>query len=580
MSEALSILDDMAASGGEPQDLSHQQVPLLRALFEDESGTGLYLFTYHVCGCKDLNPSLHGEICQFLSMWGKTELADGSMIERPPIDSDTVKDSWRRLMLCIFRGSFKTSLATRANTLWRLAKNPEHTFGIFNESESKSKSWVGSIKEVVQCSRLFQVLWKDILPPGIHFEDTRSIPRTWKWGDTGLLFQRDSMNVSELSVEPFGIGGASTGKHFTHKILDDIIGEKSAQSEAVMEDANHWVDYSRSLERPAERGCELWNYTRWAYMDTYAYSLRKWPGEYKVYRRSLLENPTTGEPDVITGVSTFPEQFPTTKAHEMRKKDYYTFSSQYQVIPQSGREVSFNQDWVRYGEVTLVGGNQHFVIDKEHYDSTIVHADVAEERAPQSVPLSWMDLAVILDPAPLKASEKKTRKRAFNGIVMMGKDPWGRLFHLEGVPLREDPMSVLNKVLSMCTYWETNRIAIEEVNFSKVYAPLWTVILRYQHPTFSPRFQALETEGQKKEYRVTSMSGPHRQGLYYYNRPLSAQTVQQLIEYPHGEFRDLVDAMAYADAKVLRRPETPEETMVSFWEESRRDQGRDRWTGY
>ena len=132
MPEGKSILEDMVASDGDPRDLTQQQIPLLKSVFEDETGSGLYLFTHYICGCHDIIPTLHGEICQFLSMWGKIELAGNIWEERPPTDGDPIVDSWRRLHLCIPRDHFKTSVATRANTLWRLVRNPELTFGIFH----------------------------------------------------------------------------------------------------------------------------------------------------------------------------------------------------------------------------------------------------------------------------------------------------------------------------------------------------------------------------------------------------------------------------------------------------------------
>ena len=78
-----SILADLA-DGGDARDLTPQQIPALRATFEDTSGLGLYLFSQHICGCKDLTEELHLEICTFLSRWGELVLEDGSVVYRPP----------------------------------------------------------------------------------------------------------------------------------------------------------------------------------------------------------------------------------------------------------------------------------------------------------------------------------------------------------------------------------------------------------------------------------------------------------------------------------------------------------------
>jgi hypothetical protein len=165
--EGFSILQDMEASNGESRDLTSQQIPALKAMFEDESGMGLWLFAYFICGCRDITLKLHLEECWFLSKWGYIELKDGSK---------------RRLMLCVPRDTFKTTIGTRATSLWAASKDPEITVGIFNEAESNVKSWLGSIRNVIECSKLYQDLWKELLPTGIHYEDTRSKPRSLKWG--------------------------------------------------------------------------------------------------------------------------------------------------------------------------------------------------------------------------------------------------------------------------------------------------------------------------------------------------------------------------------------------------------------
>jgi len=178
-------------------------------------------------------------------------------------------------MIKIPREMFKTSMCTRGLALWTLAKNPDATIGIFNEKEENAQSWTAAIAEVVESSVLFQLLWRDMIPQGIGFWDKDrgvSRPRGLKWGATGLKFERPTIGIPELSIEPRGIGGAVTGKHYTHKILDDIIGEKTADSQALMQDAINWIDHSRPLERPAENGQEVVVHTPWAYADVYCWA--------------------------------------------------------------------------------------------------------------------------------------------------------------------------------------------------------------------------------------------------------------------------------------------------------------------
>ena len=580
----LDILSDMESSQGSPRDLTSPQINELRKLFESEDGLGLYCFIYYICGARDLYYPLHYPICSVLSRWGYLEMEDGSWHKRPARDGDIIKDSWRRIHMCVPRDHFKTTVGTRGTSLWTITKDPEATVGIWNENGDKAKSWVGATKKVIEESKLYHMLWPHVLPKGIHFLDKEkgiSTKRNHKWGDTGLLFQRDSHMVAELSMEPFGIGGASAGKHFTHVIKDDIIGDKAAESDSVMNDAIEWVNTARALERPAENGCELVNYTRWGYYDVYKHMLTKWKGQYKVYLRHMLED-EEGRADIVNGKVIFPTRFTTQQAKEMYEQDPFVFMSQYMCIPMSGRTTSFDHSWLRYGKVdTDERGEPYFEIKKSDYNPRIMHADLAEieEYAPQRVPLSSMNKVILIDPAPSKRSDKRQEPRARNGIVVVGKDPWDRRFCLESLPLREDPVEVLHTVVKLMQKWSTDRVAVEEVVFSAIYIPLWSAIMKNEYPEVFPEWMALLPKGRDKDQRIFAMAGVMKEGFWYYNEPETGYIVQETLEFPNGETKDLLDAQSYTD-EAISRGLTPDEENYGEMEMYEQSFGRSSITGY
>lgn len=581
----LSILKDMEESNADPRDLTNPQISQLRSLFEDESGLGLYCFVYFICGARDLYFPLHYPMCRILSRWGYLEMEDGSWHKRPPRDGDDIVDSWRRIHLCVPRDHFKTTVGTRGTALWVITKDPECTVGIWNENGDKAKSWVGATKKVVEESHLYHMLWPHVLPKGIHFaEKEKGIAqrRNHKWGDTGLLFARDSHMVAELTIEPFGIGGASAGKHFTHVIKDDIIGDKAAESEAVMNDAIEWVNTARALERPAENGCELVNYTRWGYYDTYKHMLTKWKGEYKVYLRHMLED-EDGSPDVVNGKVIFPTRFTTEQAKRMYEQDVFHFMSQYMCIPMSGKTTSFNPHWTRFGSVSFDAyGEPYFKIDTDDYNHRIMHSDLKdlEEAAPQVVHLNQINKAILIDPAPRKSSEVKQNPRARNGIVVVGKDPWDRRYCFEAKASRGDPVEVMKDVVALMHKWSISSIGVEEVVFSSVYAPLWNRIMRWEHPDLTPSWIPLEPKGRDKNQRILdNLSAPTREGFWYFNRMETGYLRQEMLEFPNGETKDLVDALSYTD-EAISRDFTPEEELAGELAVYNQSQGRSEVTGY
>lgn len=593
---AASALNDLLTYGdADPRDVRRDSelAKQLRTLFEDKD-FGLYLFAYLVFGFKDLKPSIHLPISQAIGRWGESVLADGSIITTPPTGNNDVVDSWRRLMVRVPREMFKSSLCTRAGACWTILRSPGYSarIGIFNEKEDNAKSWVGAIAAVVEGSHLLHSIWPDALPKGIPFWDrdkgvTKS--RSLKWGESGLLFENDSPGVSELSIEPHGIGGAATGKHFTHKILDDIIGLKASRSQPVMQEAIEWINTARALERPAENGCELIPHTTWAYHDVYKHILERWPDEYKLYHRSLLEN-DQGQPDVVRGRSIFPEKISTAKAQRMLKAgDGYEFWSQYMCIPKSGRRTDFDSNAIRYGKMIWQGDNPFFQINKEHYSPNIYNLSAEYEPnqidiPPPLIPFHWIDRAIILDPAPTKAAEIKREPDARNGLVVVGQDAWGRFYCFESVACADSPTEVLNLIVQLAKRWRTRRVYVEEVNFSYVYQPLYYEILRLRNDVtldWGPTFP----KGRDKTQRILDNLQPHFENGYWYFNDANgtglgpcADLVQEVFEFPNSRTKDLVDALSYA-REVTIRPLTPTEDEFNYYAESKRSRSSGH-TGY
>jgi hypothetical protein len=362
-------------------------------------------------------------------------------------------------------------------------------------------------------------------------------------------------------------------------ILDDIIGRNAAQSPAVMESAINWVDNSRPLERPAENGCQLVPHTPWTYSDVYSHMLKKWPGEYLVYRRSILEDPITGEPDAVNGRAIYPAKISTKKAKRLLKTDSFVNWAQYMCQPRSGKTQDFSESWLRYGKVVQAGKEPIFIINDSYYDREILDIECGEEEAPQFIPLSWMNKAIILDPAPTKPTEIRAEPGAGNGIVVVGMDPWGRRFALDCGLFRITEIEILHKIMEYCTQWGVGLIGIEEVNFSAVYANLFGYILQRERHEIRPDFRPCYTEGRNKDVRIKNLlRAPMQDGYWYFNSATTARLTQEILEYPHSETKDLLDALAYTD-EVVYRPNTPAERVFTAY--GRRVAEQDRGlTGY
>jgi hypothetical protein len=571
------ILSEMETESGlDPRDLrgDESSIAKIRSLLLNDS----FAFNWFIFEHRDLTESVHGEICNILNVWGLCELDDGTWTDSPG-DNDVIITDYRRIMVQIPREFFKTSVATRANSLWQVCRDPNKTIVIFNERLDNCKKWVRGIREVVENSLLFQVIFEDLLPPGIAAWDTRTMGRSWKWSDESLLFQRSAIGIPEASITGLGIGAASAGGHWHKVIKDDIISEDAVRSPNEMAAAKEWFDKSLYLERPAMKGMDLIACTPWMYGDVYDKILEEY--NYLLYRRSALED-VDGLPD-RSGQSIFPEKLTTKELRKQYDRDPMGFWSQMMCYPKVSDEISFNEDWFRaFSGPVSVGAQQCAVIDYKHFDPTISESE--EDAGVREVPMHWIERAILLDPAGSKKSQQHAQKLARNGLICAGKDPYGRRFCFEAQAFRSDPEDTLRRVIDMVERWQTYLIAIEEVTFSEVYRPFLKYIIKKEYPHLDGllRVVPVSPQGRPKDKRNEAMIPFMRQGFHYFIPENTQPILSELAEYPNGLTVDTIDAYAYLD-DVVTRPESPTELEQSHYEKILRGSGmsgRDEVTGY
>jgi hypothetical protein len=500
--------------------MSQQQLTEVR----EALNTDLFLFAWTIFGYQDMNADLHGQLCSLLEAWGEPD--------------------YRRLLIQIPRGHLKSSLCTIANSLWQVCKDPDAPVAIFNEREDNTKKWLKTIREVVERSRIFQEVYRDILPPGIHPEDEAkgiTRPKTWKWSDTKLDFERSRHNIPEASITGLGIGAAAAGGHWPKIIKDDLISEDAKLSNSVMQRSKDWLDNSFALEEPALSGQDLIICTPWRYDDVYAHALQKY--DYQLYRRRAIED----------GKVIFPEKFNAERLEKIRKADPFHYASQFQCTPRPGRDQAFDEDWVRYSTVQ----GSAVVIEKESFDPTLSMVETELPPA-QRIPLHQMEKALLIDPAPSEDSEVKRNANARNALVVVGHDYWGRKHVLDVWADRVSPPEVLSKIFELCDQWGIETIAIEEVVFSVLYRH-W-INERARKENRWVRVVGLKPSNRTKNARINALIGPIQGGHFYVSRSCAKAVCQELSEYPYGTTRDILDALSYYDAPgVLPRPLSPEE---------------------
>ncbi len=158
-------------------------------LFQEHYRQSLYHTTKYLCGYRDINRHAHGEIIGAL------------------------EDPSKRKVICVPRGSFKSSICCVAYPLWRLINNPNERVLIDSELYSNSTTFMREIKSIVLSD---------------HFID---IFGQWKgdiWKEDEVLFNTRTEKYKEASITCSGIGAVKVGQHYSVAVGDDYNSNKNS----------------------------------------------------------------------------------------------------------------------------------------------------------------------------------------------------------------------------------------------------------------------------------------------------------------------------------------------------------------
>ncbi len=530
------------------RDLGPHDLDDLRALFNES----LFLFSSVICGGNILDPKLHREMAHYIQLWGSP--------------------GWERLIAQYPRDHLKSTVGTRDNALWQICREPDQPVALFNETVDNTKKWLRAIQSIVSGSAMFQAVYRDLLPPGVHKDDTRSMPRNWKWSDEAIDFEGRRIGEAENSISGWGVGSAGTSHHWPKLIIDDPIGQAAYDSEAEMAAARSWFENHIYLMRPSNQGWSYYNGTPWTYNDTSVMASQEFG--YKVIRRAALELPDgTGS---IEGEPIYPGRFTKAKLLEEYRRDPFKFRAQRMCNPSAGKETSFQAAWLKYGRV-VVGDH-----DEPWFEFTTPRNAptqmLGEELLPERVPLSAMYKVILCDPAATDLKKQVSTKHARHGLICEGIDQWGRRAILQAKALRCDPKDLIDEIFAWSWQWGTTAVHIEEVSFSNIYR-FWIIDLQQAHNQYAGRYVApvpALTGGRDKDERILGLIPGYRRGDYWLNSYGTGQLVEELTEYPNCATKDLLDAHAY-DQKL-----TPAQEASSSEDDDRMEERstRDPLTGY
>lgn len=467
-----------------------------------------------------------------------------------------------------------TSHLTIAGILWKVCQDPNTTIACFNEKVQRVERWFLALQNIVAGNDLFQVIFPDITPPGLSRRDRaagRTLPKSWKWSSQEMNFNRTDWTLKEPTLTALGVGAASAGGHYQWCFFDDLISEEARKSPIVMQGAKEWLDTAKYLGMTEASWNAFMACTRWAYDDLYEYACSN--HGFHLYRRAAIED----------GASFWPERYPIESLLRDQAKNPASFSAQMLNDPVAGTDLAFDGAWLR--TCTLTHDEFDEPIIEIPPDQYTPHATVIPDSAPpRRIRLSQCSKILLVDPAPSSETERRQQPSARTGMVLKVRDPWGRRFKIDAWAGREDPIPEVRRMLDMMRLYNCDRIAVEEVVFSKLYKSIIELVCDRHYDGWRPRYIALKPKGRDKDTRISGKRGDYQAGMEYMVPALDALWRAEYLTYPYSKTRDLLDAEAYdKDPGVLPRPETNDEVAeAEYWQQpqSRTQLGADPITGY
>lgn len=468
----------------------------------ERSRRDLYFFAKGVLGFDKLVPSVHMPICRLLENLANT-----------------------RLLICLPRSWYKSTLVSIAYPIWRVLSDPDLRIAIVQNSHSNAIKKLAVIRGKFESCAVFRALFPELLPT-----------KDCTWSNDSLQVPRKTQNA-EGTFEAAGTRTKLTSRHYDVIIEDDTVApDLDDLSDGVIlpsrEDVEQAIGWHRLamplLNSPGTSQIIIVG-TRWFERDLISWNIENEP-RYLRYMRAVRE--TNGLADE-EGELTFPEQFGDTVLQDLANAlGKYMYSCLYMNKPLRSGDMIFQPEWFKY-----------------------------YETAPREmVCYTTVDLAG--DPAETKGDPD------YNVVMTTGKDLVnGGIFVLEYFRKRCSPSEIIQSIFDHVRRHSPVRVGIESVQYQL--SLIHWIKERMQKEDLYFLIEPVTHGKRSKNSRIQGLQPLVQSGTLRF-RTHHRELVSELVAFPLAQYDDLGDALA---------------TQIPMWaitrsrsEERRPDPANDPWT--
>lgn len=481
-------------------------------------------FMGKLIGFRDLDPDLHGMMAEW--------------IQRP---------TNRKLGLAP-RAHLKTSVWTQADSIRRIACDPNIRILIINETATNSRNWLNFIKGVWEKNEVFQWLFPELIP---DYNNVR-----WSQDQMEIPRERD---YPEATIEVVGVGGASTSRHYNIIKEDDLVGREASESKLVMSKAIDQHKLAESLlNSPSDEIHTVG--TRWGPFDLVQWMYDNEPNV--DHLRLELDKPDGGR--------LWPSRFPDSYVEELKRKyGPAMFALQYQNKAITVGVTDFREEWLRYYRTEPIYDERGRQID------TLYRLE--QGARVEEVKLSEMERVTICDPC--LSAEKGTARSALVTLGLTPSEPFNVVV-LSAIARKLAPNATIDLANEEWLRWKPYAVCIEVVA-GQIAFFYW---IPERHPEMPVRKLKTDTS-RSKMTRIRTLASYFEQGRVFLQRGMT-DFLEEYLTFPSGQTVDLLDAMAYGPQ--VWAPPGPRARRNDEWDEDdepmelieQRFDGRSPLTGY
>jgi predicted phage terminase large subunit-like protein len=348
------------------------------------------------------------------------EMAEKIMIRHQPEDQE-------RKLICEPRGTYKSTLASIAYSVWRLSQNRNLSILIDSETDGQAKDLYLPAKEEMEINEILIKIWGE-------FKSNR-------WNEHRLFVKGRTNIRRDPSLFHSGTETSINGVHPDIIICDDPCSDVNTQTIDQRDKTdNHCKLFTPLLDKKGEL---LYICTRWAMDDQAGRMLKREKDTFSIIsvKGCYGEN---GEGKSWKDGLYAPEIL-SKKFLENAKKTMgmWRFSANYMNNPQPDTDKSFRLEWLRYYDTPM---------------PTRFDEDGIETKVPLSIYISidagWAD-------------KTSNTGRDPTAIVVGGFSSEGDLYVLEIINKKMSPTDIIEEIFNLYSKWKPNAVCSEDIGAQK-----------------------------------------------------------------------------------------------------------------